>query len=92
MHDGSIATLDEVIDHYAVGGRTIRSGPNRGEGRTSPYKSSFIKGFRLTAQERRDLLNFLKSLTDEQFINDPRLSDPWKNEGNLAPHKRGAGN
>jgi len=23
MHDGSIATLDEVIDHYAAGGRTV---------------------------------------------------------------------
>lgn len=27
MHDGSIATLDEVIDHYAAGGRTIAAGP-----------------------------------------------------------------
>ena len=31
MHDGSIETLREVIvDHYAVGGRTIKSGPNTG--------------------------------------------------------------
>ena len=27
MHDGSVATLDEVIDHYAAGGRTIADGP-----------------------------------------------------------------
>jgi cytochrome c peroxidase len=30
MHDGSVATLDEVLDHYAAGGRTIAEGPNAG--------------------------------------------------------------
>lgn len=77
MHDGSIATLDEVIDHYAAGGRTIRSGPNAGVGRDNPLKSSFLPGFTLTAQERADLIAFLESLTDEQFLRDPRFADPW---------------
>jgi cytochrome c peroxidase len=36
-----------------------------------------VKGFRLTAQEKRDLITFLKSLTDEKFLRDPRFSDPW---------------
>ena len=77
MHDGSIATLDEVIDHYAAGGRTIASGPNAGVGRTNPLKSSFVPGFTLTAAERADLIAFLTSLTDEEFLRDPRHANPW---------------
>ena len=78
MHDGSIATLEGVLDHYAVGGRTIKTGEFKGVGSANPNKSSFVKGFRLTPQEKRDVLNFLKSLTDEKFLTDPRFSDPWK--------------
>lgn len=77
MHDGSIATLSEVIDHYAAGGRTIASGPNAGDGSKNPYKSEFVTGFLLTPQEKLDLLAFLESLTDSSFLNDPALSDPW---------------
>ncbi|HEY7800491.1 MAG TPA: hypothetical protein VIA80_17120, partial [Hyphomonadaceae bacterium] len=78
MHDGSIGTLDEVLDHYAAGGRTIAEGPNKGVGRDNPLKSSFVPGFEMTAEERADLIAFLRSLTDEQFLTDPRYSDPWK--------------
>ncbi len=77
MHDGSIGTLEEVIDHYADGGRTIRTGEFKGASKNNPNKSAFVKGFRLTAQEKRDLIAFLKSLTDEKFLRDPRFSDPW---------------
>lgn len=80
MHDGSIATLDAVIDHYAAGGRTIASGPNAGVGRTNPLKSSFVPGFTLTREERADLIAFLEALTDQQFLRDPRFSDPWLNK------------
>jgi cytochrome c peroxidase len=67
MHDGSIATLDEVIDHYAAGGRT----PN-------PAKSTGLKPFTLTPDERRDLIAFLESLTDQEALRDGRWSNPWK--------------
>ena len=77
MHDGSIATLSEVLDHYAAGGRTIATGPHAGVGRDNPYKSSFIRGFELSDQERADVLAFLASLTDEEFLTDPALADPW---------------
>ena len=77
MHDGSVATLDEVLDHYAAGGRTIESGPNAGIGADSPLKSVFLHGFELTADERADVLAFLGSLTDEAFLTDPRLADPF---------------
>jgi len=80
MHDGSIATLDEVIDHYAAGGRTIESGPYAGVGRDNPLKSSFVPGFEMSAQERADLIAFLQSLTDEQFLRDPRYSNPSTQE------------
>jgi cytochrome c peroxidase len=77
MHDGSIATLSEVLDHYAAGGRTIEAGPNQGDGSDSPLKSSLIRGFRLSERERADVLEFLESLTDEAFLEDPRFSNPW---------------
>ncbi|MBE9009213.1 di-heme enzyme [Pseudanabaenaceae cyanobacterium LEGE 13415] len=76
MHDGSIATLEEVIEHYRVGGRTIHSGEFAGVGRNNPFKSHFISGFELTEAEKQDLLAFLQSLTDKTFITNPAFSDP----------------
>jgi cytochrome c peroxidase len=78
MHDGSVATLDEVLDHYAAGGRTIPSGPFAGVGSEHPNKSEFINGFDLTAQERADVIAFLESLTDPTFLENAALSDPWR--------------
>ena len=80
MHDGSIATLDGVLDHYAAGGRTITNGPHAGVGRNNPLKSSFVPGFDMTSQERADLIAFLRSFTDETFLTNPKYSDPWKKE------------
>ena len=77
MHDGSIATLEEVIAHYARAGRAIEEGPNAGDGRLNPYKSEFVRGFELTDEERADLLAFLHSLTDENVLTNPRWSDPF---------------
>ena len=77
MHDGSIATLEEVIDHYAAGGRTVADGPQAGVGHDNANKDKLVRGFRLTAQNRADLVAFLKSLTDAEFLSDPKYSDPW---------------
>lgn len=77
MHDGSIATLEEVLDHYAAGGRTIESGPYAGVGSENPYKSELVRGFELTAEEKADVIAFLETLTDEEFLKDPRYADPW---------------
>ncbi|NUP09670.1 MAG: di-heme enzyme [Polyangiaceae bacterium] len=78
MHDGSVATLDDVLDHYAAAGRTIDDGPYAGVGSDNPYKSNFILGFELTAEERADLHAFFESLTDEAFLTNPALSNPWR--------------
>lgn len=76
MHDGSIKTLEEVIGHYKAGGRTIKNGEFAGVGSENPLKSNFVSGFKLTVKEQRDLLAFLRSLTDEEFINNPEFRDP----------------
>jgi cytochrome c peroxidase len=67
MHDGSMATLEEVILHYESGG----------EGHVN--KSEFIQPFRLSKRERKDLIRFLECLTDETFINNPDFSNPFEN-------------
>jgi cytochrome c peroxidase len=77
MHDGSIATLDGVLDHYAAGGRSIFVGPYSGIGRENPNKDPLIAGFSLSAQGRADLLEFLKTLTDDALLHDPRFANPW---------------
>jgi len=66
MHDGSIATLSEVLDHYGAGGRAKSF-------RTDPL----LVGFTLTAEERADVIAFLESLTDQEFIKNPKFADPW---------------
>lgn len=81
MHDASIATLSDVVDHYTAGGRTLLEGRHAGVGRLNPLKSSFVPGFAISAAERADLLAFLGSLTDEEFLTDPRFGDPWPAPG-----------
>jgi cytochrome c peroxidase len=65
MHDGSLPTLAAVVRHYE------RGGTRRGAA-TSPL----LRGFRLSAAERADLLAFLASLTDDALAADPRWSPP----------------
>jgi cytochrome c peroxidase len=77
MHDGSIATLEEVLDHYARGGRLIESGPFAGDGKDNPNKNSLLNGFAMTEQEKQDMLAFLQALTDEDLLNNPAISDPF---------------
>lgn len=78
MHDGSIATLGEVLDHYAAGGRTIASGPNAGVGHDNPNKSPTIHGFAMTPRDKADVIAFLEALTDSSFLTNPSFSNPWK--------------
>jgi cytochrome c peroxidase len=61
MHDGSVASLEQVIDHYARGGHE------------SPRRDSRIRPLSLSQTERADLAAFLRSLTDREFVADPRF-------------------
>jgi len=67
MHDGSIATLEEVLDHYSAGGRAHEN----------PNKDRRMHKMDLTFQNRVDLIAFLRSLTDEESLHDQRFSNPW---------------
>lgn len=76
MHDGSVATLEEVVRIYEDGGRNIASGEWAGDGRRSPLRSEALRELTLSNDERADLLDFLGSLTDEAFLTDPRYRSP----------------
>jgi len=82
MHDGTVETLEEVLDIYFAGGRVIPEGqPNAGDGRkpANPLVDGFVfdQEDNITDQERQDLLAFFESLTDEEFLTNPRFSDPF---------------
>ncbi len=57
MHNGSVTSLTELLTLLETGGHDF------------PNKSEEIKSFKLSAQERVDLLHFFEALTDEQLKN-----------------------
>ncbi|TGE29494.1 cytochrome-c peroxidase [Hymenobacter metallicola] len=69
MHDGRFQTLEQVLDHYAHGVVA------------SPTLDPLLKpatgplGLALSSQQKGDLIAFLNTLTDEQFLTDKRLSE-----------------
>jgi cytochrome c peroxidase len=64
MHDGSLSTLEEVIEHYNSGGK--------GHFNQSPL----IRPLGLSQEEKAELISFLQSLTDPSFVNNPAFSSP----------------
>jgi cytochrome c peroxidase len=77
LHDGSAASLMEIINIYANGGRKITSGINKGDGKSNPYKHSFISGFFISETDKLDLNNFLLSLSDSSFIQNKNYQNPF---------------
>lgn len=69
--------MSRRLEHYASGGRDVTEGEHVGDGRDNPNKSLFVSGFELTEQEKQDLLAFLRALTDRDFLEDQRFSDPF---------------
>lgn len=61
MHDGSLKTLEEVVEHYN------RGGASTDKEKINPYISGGIRPLNLTAQEKSDLVAFLKSLTSGKY-------------------------
>ena len=70
MHDGRFATLEEVVDFYAD---DVQLNTPNFDDHMFAWKLGAVQ---LDAQERTDLVAFLKALTDTTFLNDPSLSDP----------------
>ncbi|MBK9566032.1 MAG: cytochrome-c peroxidase [Saprospiraceae bacterium] len=63
MHDGSITTLENVVDHYNNGGKT------------HTHKSELIKPLGLTSIEKKALVAFLHTLDDNELLTNPFLSE-----------------
>jgi len=61
MHDGSIATLRDVVVHYNNGGVTKKDDP------VNDFLSGGIRPLNLTEQEIDDLVAYLESLTSEEY-------------------------
>ncbi|HEV3138166.1 MAG TPA: c-type cytochrome, partial [Pirellulales bacterium] len=53
MHDGSVKTLEEVVEWYAKGGHS------------NPSLSEKIKKLNLTDQDKKDLVEFMKACTGD---------------------------
>ena len=77
MHDGSVASINEVIDIYARGGRLITKGAFKGDGKLNKNKHSLIKGFTLSDKEKKELIDFLTSLTDSSLFYNPQFKNPF---------------
>jgi cytochrome c peroxidase len=67
MHDGRFKTLEEVVEHYSTG---IKQHPNL-DGRLRG-------GLNFDQRQKAALVAFLRTLTDEHFIADPKYSDPFQ--------------
>jgi cytochrome c peroxidase len=72
MHDGRFATLPEVVEFYSTG---VKAHPNLDGRLRGPAGRR-----RLDDREKADLVAFLKTLSDPQFLNDPRFADPFTHE------------
>ena len=66
MHDGRFDTLEKVIDHY---GKGVKAHPN-----LDPR----VRRLNFTKSEKAALVAFLKTLTDQKFLTDPKFSDPFQ--------------
>lgn len=56
MHDGSLDSLEQVIDHYSKGGRMHES------------KSDLVRGFEITDSEKKCLVAFFQTLTESRLV------------------------
>ncbi len=70
MHDGRFQTLEEVIDHYSDG---LVNSPT-----IDPLMLQISHGgLRLDAEQKAQLIAFLKTLTDTSFVNNPAFQSPF---------------
>lgn len=72
MHDGRFTTLEEVVNHY---NENIQPVPNLSWA-LQDGQGGGIK-LQLTATQQQDLIAFLHTLTDDQFVHDEKFSNPF---------------
>lgn len=68
MHDGRFNTLEEVIDHYNTGGKPSET--------IDPFMKFSSGGLNLSEQDKQDLIAFLKTLDDPDFVSNPQYQKP----------------
>jgi cytochrome c peroxidase len=69
MHDGRFATLKEVLQHY-------NSGVKHHTNLDPELQRNGRLGITLTTKEQDQLIAFLKTLTDKEFVSDKRFQAP----------------
>ena len=75
MHDGSIETLEAVLtSHYARRGKSVSDGMG-----ANPLRDPLMVGYAFSSDDIADMLAFLNSLTDEEFLSNPAHADPFTN-------------
>lgn len=74
MHDGRFATLEEVLDQYNDHVKyTQYTDPLM---RASNFSGTLPQELGLLPSEKKDIINFLKTLTDTEFITNPKFAQP----------------
>ncbi len=73
MHDGRFQTLEEVIDHYSNG---IADHPNLDDRLRDA--SGQAKIMNISEHEKKAIIAFLHTLSDESVLKDPKFSNPFK--------------
>ena len=73
MHDGRFATLREVIDHYDHG---VKDSPTPSDV-LQDLNTGLPRQLNLSAQDKDALEAFLRTLTDNELLNDPKFADPF---------------
>lgn len=79
MHDGSLATLAAVIDHY-----NVIPGDNTNLDNRLRRPGGATQNLNLTQQQKNDLVAFLRTLTGSAVYTDTRWSDPFAANGSLS--------
>lgn len=74
MHDGRFNTLEQVVDHY---NEKIQPAANLHH--RLKDENGRPKRFNFSEADKKALVAFMKTLTDKQFVNDPRFSNPFEN-------------
>ncbi len=77
MHDGRYHSLEEVLSHYSDSVRLfIKSGSEAVETLDPLLADPERPGIPLTKSEQQAIIAFLRTLTDDIFLKDPKLADP----------------